>query len=553
MKRFPLLLLALMAALFLATLNRPEAWAGWLQAFAEAGMVGALADWFAVVALFRHPLGLPIPHTAIIPRRKNEIGDNLARFVAEHFLHPDVVRNKLESVNLARNGALWLKSPRGRERMQELGVGATRWVLGALHEARVRQFIGRLGSRELARFELAPLLGRALDWLIEDGRHQGVLTQSLRFALVALHDNRETIRENVKRGSPWWLPGFVDDRILVQMLDRIETLLLELSLDPDHRLRGNFNDWVGQWAHNLQHSSEYRRWGEGLKQDLLENERLQDYLYRLWVDMVTGLESDLADPESRFSAELGRLTGGLAEELETDPAIQEWVNRWLVALAVTAVDENRLAIASLISDTVRSWDPVETSARIEQAIGRDLQFIRVNGTLVGGLVGLVIHAVKVLWEAACGRQAVVAGRRSQARSYRGSKRFSRGFLRTRSGSQTLPFITMYTPGGKHCTAPTALPMLKIASESRKRAGLRAPVSTMVLSASPLSSAAVSTMVSVPCVIRTCEALEADGRRISLRSSSVMCRLSLRISAETWKSKATCMACRIWLIWGSPTW
>jgi uncharacterized membrane-anchored protein YjiN (DUF445 family) len=357
MKRFPLLLLALMAALFLATLNRPEAWAGWLQAFAEAGMVGALADWFAVVALFRHPLGLPIPHTAIIPRRKNEIGDNLARFVAEHFLHPDVVRNKLESVNLARNGALWLKSPRGRERMQELGVGATRWVLGALHEARVRQFIGRPGSRELARFELAPLLGRALDWLIEDGRHQGVLTQSLRFALVALHDNRETIRENVKRGSPWWLPGFVDDRILVQMLDRIETLLLELSLDPDHRLRGNFNDWVGQWAHNLQHSSEYRRWGEGLKQDLLENERLQDYLYRLWVDMVTGLESDLADPESRFSAELGRLTGGLAEELETDPAIQEWVNRWLVALAVTAVDENRLAIASLINDTVRSWTP----------------------------------------------------------------------------------------------------------------------------------------------------------------------------------------------------
>lgn len=395
MKRFPLMLLALMAALFALTVKRPEAWAGGVQAFAEAGMVGALADWFAVVALFRHPLGLPIPHTAIIPRRKNEIGENLARFVAEHFLHPDVVRNKLESVNLARNASLWLKSPRGRARVQELGIGATRWVLGALHEARVRQFIGRLGSRQLAGFDLAPLFGRALDWLIQDGRHQEILTQALRVALVSLHDNRETIRGNVKRGSPWWLPGFVDDRILVQMLDRIETLLLEMSLDPDHRLRGEFNTWVGQWAHTLQHSEEFSRWGEGLKQDLLENERLQDYLYRLWMDVVAGLETDLEDPDSRFREELGRLTESLAAELETDPEMQQWVNRWLVELAVTAVDENSLAIASLISDTVRSWDAVETSRRIEDAIGRDLQFIRINGTLVGGLVGLVIHAVKL--------------------------------------------------------------------------------------------------------------------------------------------------------------
>jgi uncharacterized membrane-anchored protein YjiN (DUF445 family) len=396
MKHVALLLLALMAALFLVTVGRPEAWAGWLQAFAEAGMVGALADWFAVVALFRHPLGLPIPHTAIIPNRKDAIGENLARFVADHFLHPEVVRARLESENLAKNTALWLKSPGGRERVQELGVGATRWVLGALHEARVREFIGRLGSRELARFDLAPLLGRALQWLVEGGRHQEVLTQSLRFALVSLHDNREVIRENVRRGSPWWLPGFVDDRILVQMLDRIETLLLEMSLDPDHSLRGDFNDWVERWAQNLQQSTEYRRWGEGLKQDLLENEALQDYVYRLWVDIVTALEEDLADPDSRFREEVGRWTDGLAAELETDPAIQEWANRWLVELAVTTVDDNRLAIASLISDTVRSWDAVETSRRIEGAIGRDLQFIRINGTLVGGLVGLAIHAFKMV-------------------------------------------------------------------------------------------------------------------------------------------------------------
>jgi uncharacterized membrane-anchored protein YjiN (DUF445 family) len=393
MKRLPLLLLALMAVLFAVTLERPEAWAGWLHAFAEAGMVGAFADWFAVVALFRHPMGIPIPHTAIIPKRKDEIGENLASFVAEHFLHPDVVRVKLESANLAKNTAQWLKSPRGQERVQDLSIRLVNWMLGALHEDRVRQFIGRLGSRQLAQLNLAPLLGRTVDWLVQDGRHQEVLTQSLRFALVMLHDNREVIRGSVQQESPWWMPGFVDDKIVVQMLDRIETLLLEMSLDPDHVMRGKFNRWMLRWADDLQHSPEYQRWGEQLKESMLENSGLQDYLYRLWTDLVSGLEDDLNNPDSQFRAQLNNLVAGLADEMDRDEEMQSWVNAWLVEAAVSVVDENRHAIASLISDTVKSWDAAETSGRIEAAIGRDLQFIRINGTLVGGLVGLVIHAV----------------------------------------------------------------------------------------------------------------------------------------------------------------
>ncbi len=395
MKRLPLLLLALMAALFFLTLNRPEAWAGWLNAFSEAGMVGAFADWFAVVALFRHPMGIPIPHTAIIPRRKNEIGENLARFVAEHFLHPDVVRIKLESVNLARKTAQWLKSPGGQERVLDFGIRLVEWILGALYEERVRRFIGRLGNRQLAQVNLAPLLGRTLDWLVQDGRHQEVLTQSLRFALVMLCDNRELIRGNVQSESPWWMPGFVDDKIVVQMLDRIETLLLEMSLDPDHPMRGDFNRFVAHWADELQHSPEYRRWGEQIKASMLENGDLQDYLYRLWSDLAAGLESDIRNPDSQLRAQLSGLLGGLAEELDRDEEMQAWVNAWLVESSVALVDENRQSIASLISDTVRSWDAADTSERIEQAIGRDLQFIRINGTLVGGLVGLVIHAIKL--------------------------------------------------------------------------------------------------------------------------------------------------------------
>jgi uncharacterized membrane-anchored protein YjiN (DUF445 family) len=369
MKRLPLILLGLMALLFFLTLGRPEAWAGWLHAFAEAGMVGAFADWFAVVALFRHPLGLPIPHTAIIPRRKDEIGDNLARFVGEHFLDPDVVRAKLNGSNLARNTAVWLKSPSGRDRVAQLAVRATAGTLGALSEERVRQFIARLSGREFERLELAVVVGRGMEWLIEDGRHQDILTQSLRHALVLVHENRNAIRANVQRESPWWLPGFVDDRMVVQMLDRIETLLLEMSL--------------------------FLAWGRRVKQDLLANSDLQEYLFRLWSDLAAGLQEDLQRPDSRFREQVGDLVGGFADELDRDEEMQAWLNGWLVESGVALVDDNREAIASLISDTVRSWDPAETSQRIESAIGRDLQFIRVNGTLVGGIVGLFIHAIKL--------------------------------------------------------------------------------------------------------------------------------------------------------------
>jgi uncharacterized membrane-anchored protein YjiN (DUF445 family) len=396
MKHLPLILLALMAVLFFLTLDRPEAWAGWLHAFSEAGMVGALADWFAVVALFRHPMGIPIPHTAIIPRRKDEIGDSLARFVADHFLAPDVVRTRLATVNIAGNAALWLKSPRGHDRVVELFSRSLRSLVGALNEEEVRHFITRLANRQLNQANLAPLLGQTLEWLIEDGRHQQMLTRSLQFSLVLLHDNRDLIRGNVQRESPWWLPGFVDDKIVVQMLDRIETLLLEMALDPDHSLRDDFNGWVEQWADDLKNDREYRRLGEQFKTSLLENKDLQDYFYTLWQDLVEGLEQGLSDPKSPLRAELGRLVTSFADELERDADMQLWLNGWLLDSIVALVDENREAISSLISDTVRTWDAVETSERVEAAIGRDLQFIRVNGTLVGGLVGVVIHAFKLL-------------------------------------------------------------------------------------------------------------------------------------------------------------
>lgn len=397
MKRLPLLLLVLMAAFFSLTLRRAEPWAAWVHAFAEAGMIGALADWFAVVALFRHPLGLPIPHTAIIPRRKNEIGQSLARFIADHFLHPDAVRSKLESVNLAHKAAAWLRTPAGQERVVHSGAGLLSWLAGAWHEDSVRQFVRRLSRHQLQQIEFAPLLGKILDWLVQDGRHQQLLTQVLRYAVTLLHDHRETIRGNVQRESPWWLPGFIDDRIVQQMLDRIETLLLQMSLDLDHPVRGNFDRVVQGWSEELRTSPTLHQVAENFRQAAAANENLQEYLYGLWMDLVAGVETDLQNPHSSIRSQLGRFVCSLADELANDENMQLLVNRWLADSAVAVVQDNRHAIASLISDTVGGWDGQETSQRVELAIGHDLQYIRINGTLVGGLVGLLIHACKNYW------------------------------------------------------------------------------------------------------------------------------------------------------------
>lgn len=392
MKRWPLLLLVLMAVIFLLTINRPDSWMAWVHAFAEAGMVGALADWFAVVALFRHPLGLPIPHTAIIPRRKDEIGHSLARFVAENFLHPDVVRSKLEKSAMSAHIVAWLMAEDGRQRLIDALTRFLHWGAGAWREDNVRAFLRRLSVQQLQRADFGPLLSRMLEWLVQDGRHQALLTQTLRYAVVVLHDHRETIRGNVQKESPWWLPGFVDDRIVQQMLDRIENLLFQMALDPEHDIRAEFDQMLNHWIRELRSSPELQRRINQIKQNAMDNEALQDYLYRTWTDLVAGIERDIASEDSLIVAELDRWISDFANNLDHDPDMQASIDRWLIDSAVALVAENRHAIASLISDTVAGWDAEETTQRVELAIGSDLQFIRINGTLVGGLVGVLLHA-----------------------------------------------------------------------------------------------------------------------------------------------------------------
>ena len=306
-----------------------------------------------------------------------------------------MVRKKLENTNLAGFVVNWLKSDKGRRSVEDLTSAVLRWALDALHEERVRRFLSRLSSKQLASVSLAPLLGSTLDWLVRGRRHQQILTQVLRYAIVLVHDNREAIREKVQKESPWWIPGFVDDRIMKKMLERIEHQLFEMALDPDHHLRGQFDQWVGRLAHDLKHSPEHKRMGDDFKQQLLDNEELQDYLYGLWRELAGSIETDIEQPDSVIKQHVRQWLDGVAEELDADPDMQAWLNSWLVESITLVVGRNSAQIASLISDTVRSWDGADMSRRVELAIGRDLQFIRINGTLVGGLVGLLIHAVKL--------------------------------------------------------------------------------------------------------------------------------------------------------------
>ncbi len=279
--------------------------------------------------------------------------------------------------------------------MQDLSAAVLGWAIKALHEERVRKFFSRFSSKQLANISLAPMLGSTLEWLVRGQRHQQILTQVLRQAIVVLHDHRDAIRTRVQQESPWWVPGFVDDRILKKMLERIEHQLFEMALDPDHALRSRFNEWLQRLAQDLKTNPEHQRLGEDIKQQLLANDELQDYLYGLWSDFADYVETDIDQPESVIKQQVGQWLGGMAEELEADPDMQAWVNDWLVDAITQIVGRNSAQIASLISDTVKSWDGEDTSRRVELAIGRDLQFIRINGTLVGGLVGLLIHAIKL--------------------------------------------------------------------------------------------------------------------------------------------------------------
>ena len=394
-------LIVLMAALFLWSgryLDVHPAW-GYLHAFAEAAMVGGLADWFAVTALFRRPLGLPIPHTAIIPENKDRIADTMAGFLRDNFLTPAVVGRRMGSMNLAQAVGGYLADPRATQDSRiRAGAGELAVeVLESLDPERLGTQVRTGLKTQLAKLEVAPLLGGMLEAMIADGRHRPLIDKIIRWAGLVLEDNETLVRDMVhKRANAVLRFTGLDERLANSVLDGLYKLLAEVLVDPDHPLRSKIEEGLQDLAHGLREDPEMRERIERMKQELLENPAIGDWWQGVWERLRANLiESIRSSSGSTGHDYIGETLGELGAALRDDERLQRQVNRFARRTAVGVATRYGDQIVRLVSETVKRWDAQTITDRVESAVGRDLQFIRINGTLVGGLVGMTIHTLDI--------------------------------------------------------------------------------------------------------------------------------------------------------------
>jgi uncharacterized membrane-anchored protein YjiN (DUF445 family) len=383
---------------------RHPAWAflGYVAAFAEAAMVGAIADWFAVVALFRHPLGLKIPHTAIIPSNKDRIGAKLAGFICDNFLSTAQVLDKLRQFDAAGRIADWLARPASGEKLGEWGVAATRYGLAAFDDERVRDFMGRAAAAGLAKIDLSRLTGQALDALTAGGRHQALLDDVLQQVAGLLEGEElqahitEAIAREIRTLRYVGLDQVAAKLATRKIVAAVARTIGELAAEPGHPMRKRFDHFVDDFVVRLKLDPEFQQRGEQIRAELIAHPALGDYLHGLWGELLGWLHDDLGRRDSTIRQRIASMAGTLGARLQGDEAIRRWINEQIEAAAPLAIERYREDIRRYIEERVGEWNAQEMTLELERHIGRDLQFIRINGTLVGGLVGLLIHTVTQL-------------------------------------------------------------------------------------------------------------------------------------------------------------
>jgi uncharacterized membrane-anchored protein YjiN (DUF445 family) len=401
MKRVATLMLVGVALVFVVTrwFESQYPWLGFVRAFAEAAMVGGIADWFAVTALFRHPLGIPIPHTAIVASRKNRIGTALGNFVQRNFLTREVVAGKIAAMQLGDRAAQWLAQPENSRRLARHAAHGLSGAVGVLRDDDVQEMVDRGIVSRLRTMQAAPLMARLFGLLTTGGRHQALLDDALRLAARFLYENEAMIRERVKAESPWWVPGAVDSRVGDKIVSGVEKTLVAVAADPDHPLRQRYDEAVDRFIVSLRENPDTIARFEQIKLDVLAHPGVADFSRDVWGDVkarIATYAERLADETEQEPDQLERWLAGLGQKVLEDPVLSAKVNGWVVEIVSYAVEQAREDVAKLISATVAAWDADATSRKIELQIGRDLQFIRINGTIVGGLVGLTLYAVGLL-------------------------------------------------------------------------------------------------------------------------------------------------------------
>jgi uncharacterized membrane-anchored protein YjiN (DUF445 family) len=359
-------------------------------------MVGALADWFAVTALFKRPLGLPIPHTAIIPTKKDAFGVSLGTFVGENFLSVEVVRARLRALGVGKRLGLWLSAPGSVEKVTREASAALRGALAVLRDEDVQAVVGEAVTRRATAQPVAQPLGRMLSRVVEEGGHRGVVD----LCVVRLHDwlvvHRDQVVRTISEEAPGWTPKFIDNQIGVRVYKELLRFATEIRDDPGHAARGAIDSFLSDFAWELREDPETIGRIERAKSDLLARAEVQDLIASAW-SAVRGMVLEAAEDEN--SQLRVRMRDGLRSfgtRLADDPRMQAKVDGWLEDAAEYVVDTYRGEITALISETVAGWDAQEASRKIEANVGRDLQFIRINGTVVGAIAGLLIHTVSML-------------------------------------------------------------------------------------------------------------------------------------------------------------
>ncbi|MFD3663201.1 DUF445 domain-containing protein [Streptomyces sp. NPDC058659] len=366
-------------------------WAGYVAAAAEAGMVGALADWFAVTALFRRPLGLPIPHTAIIPTKKDQLGASLGSFVGENFLSADVVRGRLQAFGIGRRLGTWLADPAHADRVTAEASTALRGALTVLRDSDVQAVVGEAITRRAESAEIAPGLGKTLEKIVVDGAHHRAVDLVCTRAHDWLVTHGDSVMDAVQGGAPGWTPRFVDKRVGERVYKELLRFVTEMRDMPAHPARGAIDRFLTDFAADLQADTDTRARVERLKADLLARPEIQDIIASAWSSIRTLIIAAAEDDRSQLRLRARASLMSLGNRLATDARLQAKVEGWAEDAAAYVVTTYRHEITSLITDTVAGWDATQTSKKIEANIGRDLQFIRINGTVVGALAGLLIY------------------------------------------------------------------------------------------------------------------------------------------------------------------
>ena len=394
-------LLVLMAGLYLLARSHeapgePAAW-GYLRAFAEAAMVGGLADWFAVTALFRHPLGLPIPHTAIIPRNKDRIGDNLASFLRVNFLTASVVARRMQKVDVAAAIGRLLAQPPAPGHARG-GIGrALATILESLGDDRLGVMVkGALASR-LKAFDVAPLIGRTLDAAIVENRHAEILDGLIGWGSRVLLHNETMIHDMVQsRTGKFMRWTGLDEKLSTAIVEGLHKLLDDMATDPDHPLRSKAQEGLEQLADRLQNDPEMRERVAAMKAEIIASPAVGAWLDTLWQNARVKLIESARNPDAAIGGQFGAALRQLGETLQTDAQLRLTINRFARRITVGLVADYGDGIVKLVSDTIRGWDARTVTSQLENAVGRDLQYIRVNGTIVGGLIGVGLHLLSTL-------------------------------------------------------------------------------------------------------------------------------------------------------------